>query len=210
MEIFTFTPKDRFGANMYILKSDNDYAVIDPSVSYNELNNFLPTAFALKYILITHVHFDHILALESWKSDNKAANVLVGKNDVAALKDSNLNCYKQFTGRDIKYVGDYIAIGEEDNINFGNTNIRVIDTPGHTPGSISFLIQNNIFVGDLVFCDGSIGRCDLPGGSINTIRGSLKKVLNLPDCTAVYSGHGEATTIQKIKNELRRQQNGRN
>jgi len=89
---------------------------------------------------------------------------------------------------------------EGDVIKIGNSTLSVIETPGHTPGSVCFYDEKNkiLISGDTLF-RGSVGRTDLPGGDMNKLMNSLKKLMELPDETVVYSGHGPTTTIGEEK-----------
>ncbi|MHC4454701.1 MAG: MBL fold metallo-hydrolase [Planctomycetota bacterium] len=91
-------------------------------------------------------------------------------------------------------------VNNGDKISLGNKIIDVIHTPGHSPGCVCYLVDNNVFVGDTLFA-GSIGRSDLPGGSHETLINSIKeKLFPLGDSTIVYPGHGPLTTIEEEKN----------
>ena len=91
------------------------------------------------------------------------------------------------------------TLAEGDSISFGNISLKVIHTPGHTPGGISFWTNGYVFVGDTLFA-GSIGRTDFPGGDYDTLISSIKnKLLVLGDSVRVFSGHGPETTIGREK-----------
>jgi len=91
------------------------------------------------------------------------------------------------------------ALVDGEIIDLAGINFKVINTPGHTPGSISLYVENILFSGDTLFFDG-IGRCDLPGGNCNAITSSIKeKLFILPDETKVFPGHGPLTTIGREK-----------
>ena len=152
----------------------------------------------VKLIILTHAHFDHIIEIDSW-AGGTGAKVLVGRADAPMLSDSNLNCYKSFMGMDKGYSGPYFAVCEGNSFGLGTESVEILETPGHSPGSISILAKDKIFVGDTVFADGGVGRCDLPGGDFLRLRQSIKKLLLLPPKTKVYSGHGRETTIEEIK-----------
>jgi hydroxyacylglutathione hydrolase len=94
------------------------------------------------------------------------------------------------------------SLRDGDTIKLGRIEFQVIHTPGHTPGGIALYskVEKTIFTGDTLFKD-SIGRTDLPNGSMPDIQGSLNKLIALPDQTAVYPGHGEKTTIGREKRE---------
>jgi len=155
----------------------------------------------LKYIILTHAHFDHIFEIDSWASSTHAT-VLVGAGDAEMLSDSSLNCYRTFLGKDFGYFGQYVAVTESDSFSLGDNRIEFIETPGHTPGGISITVSDRVFVGDTVFADGGFGRCDLPGGDFYKLKKSIKKLISLPDGTRVYCGHGRETTVKEIKNNF--------
>ena len=97
LKIQSFTPKDYFGSNTYLISSGDDFAIIDPSVSYDTLVQEIPeVARGLRYVLLTHAHFDHILKLSEWA--DRAEKVIVGAEDAPALSNEYLNCYLGFLG----------------------------------------------------------------------------------------------------------------
>ena len=183
-----------FHANCYLISSNGEYAVIDPTSPYDpELIDG-----EVKYILLTHAHFDHILEIDSW-ADNTNAEVLICSYEAEALSDPMRNCYKLYDGSDRGYFGERRGINEGDAIPLGDQTIEVIYTPGHTIGSVLYKIDNNIFVGDTVFAGGGYGRFDLPTGSLPMLRDSIRKIIALPDECIFYPGHGESTTAKEYK-----------
>ncbi len=196
MKIETFVPKYAFGSNMYIISSGDEYAVIDPSVNYNQVKDRLSGT--PKYIIITHAHFDHIGEIDSWV-ENTGATVICGIGDAPALVDSTLNCYMQFTGENRGYYGPYRAVREGDILTLGEERLRIIETPGHTRGSISILADGAVFVGDVVFLGGGYGRVDLPYGDFKVLISSIKKLKKLDGRVKVYSGHGAPTNVFEIQ-----------
>lgn len=195
IKIYSFSPTDYFGSNCYLVESGGEYAVIDPSVEYKRVIEQHPEALnKIKYILLTHCHFDHIYKINSWSEACK--NVIVGFDDAKALSDSYLNGYWGFLGFSEGYFGPYRAVKEGDTLDLDGVKIEVIGCPGHTPGGVSYKIQNHVFCGDTLFAKGGYGRCDLPGGDIDALEKSLIKLItHLPDDTVFYPGHGEATTL---------------
>ena len=199
MRVTTFTPSEYFGANMYVIDCDGFGAVIDPSCDYLKVKDFLENnGIEIKYIILTHAHFDHILEIDSWKS-NTPADVIVGVNEAAALRDSNLNCYKLFFNMDKIYDGPYVTVKDGDLLKLGQKNIRIIETPGHSAGSISLSIDKNLFVGDTVFAGNSVGRTDLPGGDMQKLYNPINIINSLPPETLIYPGHGPKTSVTEIK-----------
>lgn len=157
----------------------------------------------LSHVLLTHGHADHIAALPALLERWPNAQVVIGAGDAAMLGDaeSNLSTWVgpafAVTPRDLLRVSGGERVG-------GALQLEVISTPGHTPGGICFYFAPGggnvagpvLFSGDTLFA-GSVGRCDLPGGSWETLVQSLRKLAGLPAGTEVYSGHGPKTTWSK-------------
>ena len=145
----------------------------------------------LKYVLLTHGHFDHIAGIKNQK-DYK---VLMHKNDLDWV--NKVNTYLPMFGMsmmEIPEINQYINDG--DVIKLGNLEIKVIHTPGHTQGGVCFLVERNLFSGDTIFRE-SVGRCDLEGGNFNQIVESIEsKIFTLPDDTKIYPGHGRMTSVE--------------
>ena len=149
------------------------------------------------FILGTHGHFDHISGVNKLEGVI-SCQFLINQNDMSLV--DNINEQAVFFGFDkveTPKVHGYLKGG--DVLDIGDLKVTVLDTPGHTPGSISFKVNNCVFVGDTVF-QGSIGRTDLPGGSYDTLINSVKeKLFTLNDNTELYPGHGPSTTLQNEK-----------
>ena len=147
----------------------------------------------LKYILLTHAHFDHVMGVEATVKET-GAKVVLNTADELLLKD--LNSFTFMLGLpsvDVPIVDIFTTDNNE--IEFAGKIIKVIHTPGHTKGGVGYLIDNNLFSGDTLFKE-SIGRTDLEGSSFKDIEKSIKsKLFTFPDDTVVYPGHGPSTTI---------------
>lgn len=147
----------------------------------------------LKYIILTHAHFDHVLGLNYFK-EKYGIKSYVYKDDKFMLEDMNnfmnrLNMPKV----EIQNVDGVLSDGEE--LPFGNYKVKVIHTPGHSKGSCCYLIDDKLFSGDTIFYE-SLGRTDLIGGSQLEIEKSLNKVIKmLDDSVEIYPGHGWKTTV---------------
>lgn len=124
-------------------------------------------------ILLTHGHFDHIQAAGELKKA-RGGMILAHKGDALDFADAEFS--------------------EGDTLEAGGLKLTVMHTPGHSLGSSTFIGQNEIFCGDLLF-EGSVGRTDFPGGSTEELMNSLARLKRLPDGTAVYPGHGPKTFI---------------
>ncbi len=186
-----------FASNTYLVDDGNECVVIDPAAPFPASG----ITKKLKYIILTHAHFDHMLDIDEWV-DKTGAEVLVGGPDFAGLSDSELNCYMLLTGQDRGYGGTAIKANDGDIFSFGKTDITVLSTPGHTPGSVSILIEDALFVGDTIFAGGGYGKCCFPGGNFSDIRKSIEKIIALDGNTTVYPGHGEKTTISEYKKDI--------
>lgn len=194
MKIYTLNPTYQFGSNCYVIENGNERAMIDPSVNPN-----LPAYenLKLKYIILTHTHFDHMLFIDEWL-EKSGAELIVGVNDTLGLTDSTVNCYKFFLNRDKTYRGKYKTVKEGDTLSLGDKQLKFIDVPGHTSGSVAIIADEAVFVGDVVFSRGSYGRTDLPGGNYETLCKSIAKISSLPKNFMIYPGHGKPTTVGDI------------
>lgn len=185
--------------NTYVLESDGVFAVVDPAVESAELLSFL-SGKNVKYVFLTHGHFDHISGVNSVVNETNAS-VCIHSLDSEMLSDGVKSHYaSHFGGIQPKIKAD-ILLNDGDELNFGETKIRVMHTQGHTNGSVCYILENEriIFSGDTLFRL-SAGRTDLAG--INPIiagrneLASLKKLALLSGDYTVYPGHGEETTLQ--------------
>ena len=187
-----------YGANCYIIMDENtkQAAVIDPGGDVDDILKAINTMGAkVKYILLTHGHVDHTSGVEELKTITKA-KVCMNKHD-----DDLITNGEYLFGPLIEGGADEL-LKQGDIIKISNMEFTCLDTPGHTPGGMCFLIKNCVFTGDTLFA-GSIGRTDFSGGDFNTIINSIKlKLLCLPEDTVVYPGHGPCSTInnEKLRN----------
>jgi hydroxyacylglutathione hydrolase len=169
-------------------------AIVDPGDDAdNILDNVQSKSLVVKYILLTHGHFDHIGAVSSLKKAT-GAEILLHKADEFLIQTAGLQARSfGLPAPESFKVDKFIADGDE--VTFGELRCSVITTPGHSPGGVCYLFKNDVFVGDTLFC-GSIGRTDLPAGNYNQLMQSIKdKLFTLPDDMKVYCGHGPSTTI---------------
>ncbi len=189
MEIITLTT-GAFATNSYILVKNNDVVLIDPSGNYENivkrLNNYNVLA-----IILTHGHFDHIKAVDKLKDIYKV-DIYIHQDDEILIRNkeiNNLMGHFALIESEVKYLKEGI-------LTFNDFSFEVIHTPGHTKGSVVFLIDNYMFAGDTIF-KGSIGRTDLYGGSFREMKNSLNFLKTLTKNYIIYSGHGPVTTLQE-------------
>lgn len=185
--------------NYLVIDEKNKLAVLIDATEYSDdiVQDIIDGGYKLSHILLTHGHFDHVGGVSQFKK-NFGCKILMNEADMDWL--NNVNVFlPQFGLEPVEppVIDEFINDG--DIIPIGNLKFGVISTPGHTKGSVCFLLENILFSGDTLF-KGCVGRCDLPGGSYKEIQHSIKdKLFKLPDDTVVYSGHGEASTIGNEK-----------
>lgn len=189
--------------NTYIVSDDTHEAVIiDCGAFYEEERTAIKqyiddNKLQPKHLIATHGHIDHHLG-DRFVYDTWGLKPEVGEADEQLMQrlaeQAREICDVELTADSFAPVGRYLT--SADVITFGNSKLKIIDTPGHTPGGMAFYSEADkvLFTGDTLF-RGSIGRTDLEGGSMFLIIQSLRMLSQLPDDTTVLPGHGEATTI---------------
>ena len=195
LKIYTLTRNDILGSNCYFLWNGDECAVVDPSVALCEFQNRFTEIqkYKIKYVLLTHAHADHFIEIKSYLSEE--TEVLVSEADAEALADGRINL-SLFLGKEYcSYTDRYKTLADGECIRLGDTEIKVIYTAGHTPGSVVFLAENKLFTGDTIFAGGGYGRCDLPMGNAILLRESLKRLLALDGDYIMYPGHGDSETL---------------
>lgn len=186
--------------NCYILwNTTNDCLVIDPGGEGEKLIQWLENqSLSPLAILLTHAHFDHIGAVDQMR-DHFSIPVYVHEKEAQWLLDPSLNGSQLFMMGELIRLkpADYILTNEK-NLKIGDFQLQLFETPGHSPGSISYYVQECgiVLAGDTLFM-GSIGRSDLPGGNQKELLASIHdKLLTLPEDTTVLPGHGPETSIE--------------
>jgi hydroxyacylglutathione hydrolase len=186
--------------NCYIVSNKNkDCLIFDPGEEANRIVNELrknglnPLA-----ILLTHTHFDHIGAVDAIR-EVYSIPLYVHEKEVSWLADPLKNGsgkYAELPNYIVKAPSEAHVLKEEGEMTLGDFTFEVVHTPGHSPGSVSFIFKEDGFaiVGDTLF-EQSIGRTDLIGGSMDVLLKSIQnKLLTLPEETIIYPGHGSYTT----------------
>lgn len=192
--------------NCFILFDENkDAFLVDPGgSSENIIEAIEKNSLNIKYILLTHGHFDHVGAVAALVKKYRAP-VYLSKEDRAFLESPKEVRASSF-GMQIEAAEVDVFVKEGDEISFSEGTIKVIETPGHTLGSVCYLFENYLFAGDTLF-NGSIGRTDFPESDHSLMLESLKKLKKLDDEIYVLSGHGPESQIsyEKMTNPYLRQ-----
>ena len=180
-----------YQTNCYILKKDDELLVIDPGYSPRRIIEKIEAleGCSLKAILLTHGHFDHIGAVDALVNSYHCP-VYACKDDEDILVEGKIALHEN----NGLFVRNKINWLTSENLKIGKFDIRVIFTPGHTSGSVMFVIDGVLFSGDTLFLE-SVGRTDLYSGSYSQLKQSLKVLNDLPLDMVVYPGHDGKTTV---------------
>lgn len=173
--------------NCYILRQEasSKCLIIDPGYEAGRILSVLQQKqLEPEAILLTHGHFDHVGAVQDLAAETDC--------DVY-IAEADLSLPPMITNGKLYYTHTYPASGT---LNLAGLAIRVLPTPGHTPGSVCLLVEDTMFSGDTLF-QGSCGRTDLPGGSWEQIAASLKTLAALPGDYRMLPGHGGETTLDR-------------
>ena len=198
------------GTNCYLLidVASNHTVIVDPGDDSEYIKDFMMKK-DLKPIRIiaTHAHFDHVMAALDLRL-SFTIPFMLNEKDLDLLKKMGKSSIF-FTGLDpgpVPQVDKFV--NDKDIVTFGKSKLSVIETPGHTPGSISIILKHkgefSIFVGDILFSDGSTGRHDLSYSNSNDLNRSVKKILAYPDTTLLYPGHGDCISVGTYKSIMSR------
>ena len=186
--------------NNYLLidEESKEAALIDCTDYISELGAVLKEYDAkLKYILLTHGHFDHIMGVPKIKQEF-GAKVYLHKDD-KELVDNSDEFMISVGMQPFEHPEIDKYIDENEEIYLGKNKIRVIHLPGHTQGGVGYLVEGMLFAGDSIFLE-SVGRTDLPGGNHKQLIESIKnKIFSLDGDTILYVGHGTNTTVEHEK-----------
>lgn len=194
MTVFEYAKKivGNMDVNAYIVwdSKRNDAVVIDPGAEPDAIRLALRGKM-LKAILLTHGHVDHIGAVSALREGG--VPVYIHKKDADMLTNPNLSLASMLGLPASQGEADFDLT--EGVMELCGLTVSVLHTPGHTPGSVCFLIDNVLFSGDTLF-EGGVGRTDLPGGDDKALKASLSRLIQMDPVTAVCPGHGMETTIR--------------
>ncbi|MBP3319949.1 MAG: MBL fold metallo-hydrolase [Ruminiclostridium sp.] len=179
------------GTNCYLLidETTNKAAIVDPGDEANRILTTFPLRdLEVEYIFLTHGHYDHTTAVPELHEALPKAKVYIHKEDANGAGTHLFPLAGQ--------ISDLHYYGEGDKLPLGNLTVKVLHTPGHSPGSVVLQVEDVLFCGDTLFA-GSCGRCDLRGGSFPQMLQSLKRLYELPGNYHVLPGHDTLSTLDR-------------
>ena len=184
-----------------------DCICVDPGYDTDRILKFINQGgYIIKYILLTHGHFDHMLSCYDFQK-KFSCDIYISKEDSEIIYNAEHNYSNLInkTSFDKFEIKDYVKDGDE--LQLLNYRIKCISTPGHTKGGISYYFEDEkvLFSGDTLFYE-TFGRVDLYSGDYSEMKNSIEnKLFALPNDVMVYPGHGETTSIgkEKLHNEIR-------
>lgn len=180
-------PLGGYQANCYSIIEGDVLALVDPGDEAEKLLAYIAKQEkTLVYILLTHGHFDHVGAVVPLKEAFPDCQVYIHQGDGKGADPSMFPLGEK--------LEDLLYFKDGDVLPFGEGDITVFETSGHSKGSVCLKYQDNLFTGDTLFF-GSMGRTDFIGGSYGEIMQSLAKLAKLPENTKVFPGHGESSSI---------------
>ncbi|MBQ9941432.1 MAG: MBL fold metallo-hydrolase [Christensenellaceae bacterium] len=183
--------------NTYILfeEDDNKAVVIDPSFASEKILRVLKDeGLTCEAVLLTHGHFDHIAGVSALR-ETFGAPLYIHSGDADMITDAKKNMSPAMGGLHIQLEPAENLIKDVDKLVVGNMEILVLGTPGHSPGSVCYMCEEYMFSGDTLF-NLSIGRTDLPGGSVEEMRRSMGLLENIDKDYIVHPGHGESSSLE--------------
>ena len=193
-----------FSSNCFIVHNGAEAFVVDPSVSEKKIIAALGEKnLALKGILLTHGHFDHVWRAKELR-EATGAPLYIHELDSEMLTDSRKNAFATFTGREFTVGEADILLREGDKIALGDEKILVLHTPGHTKGSVCYDTGNSLITGDTIFAEG-FGRYDLYGGDLSALKQSISRLTEMAKTESrwIYPGHGENSTLRQATENLK-------
>ena len=187
----------RTGENTYVVYDENTLNgfIIDPAYGTDKIIDFIKEKdINLKYIFITHCHYDHIENMEELREKLSLKLVCGDKADIN-ITDSDINLSFAGLGYEISAKKSDVILKDGENINIDGMTVKCIYTPGHTNCSVCYLTDNHMFCGDTLFLR-NCGRFDLPTGNEEALIKSVKeKIYTLDENIILHPGHGEDTSI---------------
>ncbi|MBR6548149.1 MAG: MBL fold metallo-hydrolase [Clostridia bacterium] len=181
--------------NAYLItdEASGESALVDPGFFDENIERVVnEVGDKLKYILLTHRHFDHILGAKSVK-ERTGAKICIHPKDACGLSHAGFSLAQSIGVSQSALTPDY-TFNETSKVRLGESTLFVIETPGHTVGSVCFLCNDCLLTGDTLFRLG-VGRTDLPTGNYSQLKQSLNRLYEMPGDYKVYPGHGNTSTL---------------
>ena len=189
-------PVGIYAANCYLVidNTTKESFILDPGGDSDYIINTVTKHNAkINYILLTHGHFDHTGAAVALSEKYKVPIYISKKDDELVVRNEHMFEMQNFSGKPNMHITEKMTLS------LGKATVRCIETPGHTPGGVCYLVEGNLFTGDTLFA-GSIGRTDFYGGDLNTLISNVKnKLFVLEEFIKVFPGHGPESTIGREK-----------
>lgn len=184
--------------NCYIVKDleENCSVIIDPGGEISNFESEISNVGKVEYILLTHGHFDHIFKAKEY-SELTGAKIAISELDSEFTNNNYLNMSERYLRRSnikLKNFDADILLRDGDTLPFGKNTIKVISTPGHTQGSVCYIINDAIFSGDTLFCN-DCGATRFPTGNAGNLNTSLKKLYSLEGDYKLYPGHSDFSLL---------------
>ncbi|MDO4813987.1 MAG: MBL fold metallo-hydrolase [Gemella sp.] len=192
---------DMIDENCYIIHKEGRAIIVDPGAGFPKIKNKVESLFLkVEAIILTHAHFDHIVSLDEARKYFKVP-VYISPKETKWLTSPELNLSLGFgLSFEVKTSPAEFEFENYKEYELAGINFKVLPTPGHSPGGVSFDFGDFVVVGDALFRSG-YGRYDLPGSDLKKLKNSLHNVLfKLDGQKIVYSGHGDETTIDRERN----------
>lgn len=195
-----------FGENCYLVYEPDSHEamIVDPGMATASEKEALDRIIAekhlvVKYLVNTHLHLDHCFG-NAHIERKYGVKTRAHKADAPLGHDISGQARLFGIFNEFPDVGNLEPLAEGDVLTLGDEKIRVIETPGHTPGGISLYAPDDgwVITGDTLFGDGNVGRTDLPGGDYDILMQSVRKLHELPEDTSLLPGHGAPSTIARI------------
>lgn len=194
--IMRFVHTGMLHANCYLIGDErtNQCAIFDPGASTQKILDMIKeSGMEVKYIILTHCHFDHVMAAP-FVQEATGAELMIHHEDAAYLTPEHVS-RKGYIREEYRAPRIDRLLGDGDTIELGDITMRVMNTPGHTRGSCVFMFGDVMISGDTLFKD-ACGRWDFQGGSQESMMESLRQLYALEGDYRVFSGHGEPTTLE--------------
>ena len=188
-------------SNAYIVYDEDskECMIVDLGVSSYIVSKFIKNlSLTVKYLVLTHGHYDHANYIGDYVKLYPNAKIICHKDEIMVLSDPDANVAR-LLGEDCVYIYDYTTVSHGDILSLGDTEFKVLNFPGHTPGCICLLDEKSkvMLTGDVIFAQG-IGRTDFKYGNYEEMKVSLRQIAKMDRDIVIYPGHGETATLRSI------------